>query len=780
MPRAPKSSGSSGDGRTPYRRPASEGDRLPVHPRKNKVPAEQRKRVQMACHECNVRRIKCSGSEACTQCIANNRDCQFPKADAKRTVSSITHEYYTFRHNKLSYLAGTGPPPAVPTNPIGDVADPELRFLEMDDWEGLYESFSNLSVDNNAANESSSKKRRDQGGVDLGVVDARLLIDSAGTTRLFGRSSGAYFLDGVKEVMSVAGPLANVIAPDKTHERAYSDKFLKSLGHYQTYDSRRLQLSHPAPVDSMPPREEVKSSFELVRNFLADGNGDYMTGGSMFFPIPRASLVAGLGEAGRDKEDRELPTVHYKPRVALAHAVLAFARLLEATGSGSRVEGLGKMGEGHYSTAKSLVGGPLDGNAYTKEDIPTLTMMALYLVENNRRDQASAVIGLAMQTAVAHGMHKGWCSDEQDVRVFWTLYVIDRWLACMLGRPVRIQDHDIQTPFPRTDEKLSSPHGLLAHIHLSRIQQMIIYDNYLACNQQLQVPGQDSATTRVKQDLQNLEGWAHTLPESLILPADPLDKITLSVSHILGADKKEFERQQKAALELYTNDRACLSLHMSHNQLVIIAVRPAYLAAVQKAIASIAESDKMYDLEQDPQAPAILFCTRAAQRNLRLGWLVQQKSPGNRLLISDLHHIFNAALILIMHQIVASNFRLAYSSEVDWAYELFVREASMGSPFAEDCMGVLGGFRQLAGTLHQVVHSVDAKQSLWESNGVAMKKVLGLPVPEHTFSIPFVPLYCPSRQQASFNQPACKITLSTLLDRWKEEGQYLLYSRPLS
>jgi len=51
MPRASRSPTTPADARRgPYmpRPPASEEDRLPVHPRKNKVPADKRKRVAMA------------------------------------------------------------------------------------------------------------------------------------------------------------------------------------------------------------------------------------------------------------------------------------------------------------------------------------------------------------------------------------------------------------------------------------------------------------------------------------------------------------------------------------------------------------------------------------------------------------------------------------------------------------------------------------------------------------------------------------------------------------
>ncbi|KAK4168374.1 high-affinity nicotinic acid transporter [Cladorrhinum sp. PSN259] len=779
MPRAPKSPQTPVDARRgPYipRPPASEEDRLPVHPRKNKVPADKRKRVAMACHECNVRRVKCTGCQPCEQCVTNGRDCEYPRADAKRQVSCSFYDYLMFRTAKLSYLAGVGPNPKISAEPNADGHDPELLYLQMDDWERAYEPRV-LAWD-----EASSQAKVDRAVAELGLADARMLIDSAGTTRLFGRSSGACFLDGVKEVMAVAGPLSQVIGIRQADRgRWYGEAFLSSVGRYQTYDSRALQLSDAAPYQ-VPSTSEISRSFELLRKFLSDGNGEYKTGGIMFWNFPRASLIAGMSEEGKKRPGMLPPVIHHRPKLAFGHALLAFASLLEATGPESRVEGRGKLGEQHYSTAKALIGGPLDGRSYTKDDLPTLALMALYLVENNRRDQASTVIGLAMQTAMAHGMHSGFCTDEADVRTFWTLYIIDRWLACILGRPVKIPEQDVSTALPQHCEGLPSHEALLAHVRLSQISHLIVYDNYFSLIHN-QLSTQMSAEARIMHDLHNLQHWLDGLPESLTLPADPLDAITLSQSHLFPLDihKEELAQNHKRALEIFTHDRGCLSLHMSHNQLLIISVRPAYLSAVQKAIASIVDLDKLYELNDDPQAPAILACTTAAQRNLRLGWLIRERSPNGKLLIPDLHHIFNAALILIMHQIVSRNFRVSLTSEIDWAYDLFAHEAGMGSPFAEDCRDVLGGFRQLAGALHSTVHSMGVKQALWESSEEYLRVFLRRKLPEHTFSNPFKPLFARPTANSIYDNSSLKIdTVSKLLDRWKEDSHHLLYSRPLS
>ncbi|KAK4228688.1 high-affinity nicotinic acid transporter [Podospora fimiseda] len=755
MPKTPRS---SSHGSSSSRPPASERDRLPVHPRKNKVPDDQRKRVQAACNECNVRRVKCSGKPPCTQCMNNKRSCRFPRSDPKRTVSAHLYDYYSFKHRLMNYLAGMGPTPDT------DELEAEMRYLEMEEWQEIYTKTDSYTLARSKA--------------DLGLFDARMLIDSGGSTRIFGRSSGTYFLDGVKEIMSVSGPLCHVVEPSRSQEREYSAQFVESLGQYQTYDSRPLMFSEPNLFDSLPTDEDVVRLFKLVSTFLTDGNGRYDSGGVLYMPLPRVAIWNVMVRRIREAQagGTRVPW-SFKGEFMLGHAVIAFAHVLGATSPGSKSEGYGKLGEANYTAASVILGNPFHGGSYTKKEIPVIILMTLWMLENNRRDQAYAIFGLATHTAIATGLHEGYGSDEHDVRLFWSLYVIDRWLACILGRPCKIADDEIETRLPQEVIGLPPPHGLIGHIKLARLQHVIVHEGFKASRQQ-NAAGQDGfAATRIKRDLLSLDTFTKSLHPSCALEMDPID-ITLTNKHILGATEEELELEQRESLEKFPSDRGLLALQMSLQQLMIVAVRPAYLAAVQKAIASIAEVDNDFDLDEDPLAPAIEMCTRAAQRNLRLAWLMQQNSPGRKLLLPDLHHIFNAALILIMHQIITSNYRVSIKSEIDWAYDLFTFEASLGSRFAEDCVGVLGGFCSLASVLHGVIHSTDAKQHLWDTKEPLMKDFLDLPMPKYTFSFPQRPPT--SSRYYHHVERTGRITVATLFDVWKTEAKYLLYSRPLS
>ena len=108
---------------------------------------------------------------------------------------------------------------------------------------------------------------------------------------------------------------------------------------------------------------------------------------------------------------------------------MAFAvdHLLHLRETGSAVDG--QLGEEHFARARSLLGNLLDRATYTVPDIAALTLMAFYLVENNRRDAAYMAVSSAMTISVLKGLHKGSTGSEVGVRMFWTVYVLDRYVS---------------------------------------------------------------------------------------------------------------------------------------------------------------------------------------------------------------------------------------------------------------------------------------------------------------------------------------------------------------
>jgi hypothetical protein len=251
-----------------------------------------------------------------------------------------------------------------------------------------------------------------------------MLADSDGASRYLGETSGATFLDALKQLMATAAPLVRLLNPgsETTSDGA---AFLGSLGQYQTHDSRPMVL--PERVDSlaMPPEADIAAALSQVRYFISDGNGAFRSGGIMFWPFKDLQSILDLAAypAAQGADGSKLPTPHHRS-LALYHMAFAITRSLNLRDPGSAVSG--QLGEEHLARARSLLGNLLDRTTYTVTDIAVLALMALYLTENNRRDAAYIAASNAMAISVMHGLHRGVSGDEVGVRTFWTVYVLNR------------------------------------------------------------------------------------------------------------------------------------------------------------------------------------------------------------------------------------------------------------------------------------------------------------------------------------------------------------------
>lgn len=352
-----------------------------------------------------MRRIKCSGERPCRQCTSAQRECLYPEPIEKVTIPRADLEALRRRCASLERQLAA--------------AEPADRLLDVRHRVGSTSASSRAETTETLSLDGDTHSAFSPGG-----IDGRMLADPAGTSRYLGETSGATFLDTLKELIATATPLARVLDREPGDSPAGA-AFLGSVGRYQTHDSRPLSL--PPAVDplALPPEADVVAALSQVRYFIQDGGGAFPSGGVLYWPFKDlqtlSALVSSPGVQGPD--GLVLPGPHHRP-LALYHAAFAFARLLNLREPGSAVDG--QLGEDYFAKSRALLGNLLDRTTYTIDDIAVLALTALYLIENNRRDAAYIAISNAMTVSVMHGIHKGWSGDEVAVRTFWTVYVLDR------------------------------------------------------------------------------------------------------------------------------------------------------------------------------------------------------------------------------------------------------------------------------------------------------------------------------------------------------------------
>lgn len=223
---------------------------------------------------------------------------------------------------------------------------------------------------------------------------------------------------------------------------------------------------------------------------------------------------------------------------------------------------------------------------------------------------------------------------------------------------------------------LPSPVGLRANIELSKIA------GYIVCNTYRIAPWADAPLrtgSSVDTALQLLSNWESSLPPELQMPSE-----------------------LNMAYDPFTRDRPLCVMHMSYNQLLILTIRPILFTAVKKAVADRFVSCR-YAIEEHPQITNIRACSDAARRNLRLGRWVQDQSPNQKLMMMDLHAIFNATIILLLHQTVFINLRTNDIKDIAFGTEVFEREAATGDIYAKDCSRVLHELSVLVGRLRNLM-----------------------------------------------------------------------------
>ncbi|KAL5372530.1 hypothetical protein DPSP01_013424 [Paraphaeosphaeria sporulosa] len=125
-----------------------------------------------------------------------------------------------------------------------------------------------------------------------------------------------------------------------------------------------------------------------------------------------------------------------------------------------------------YLNAKSL-NDPMTG--FEDQDfwsVQALLLMSVYMLAKSKRNTAFALLGMAARSAQALGLHREetlviFGPEEQKARknLWRSLFVIDRLLACLLGRPAAISESDCSGDSLRPAEAAPDVSSLTANFN---------------------------------------------------------------------------------------------------------------------------------------------------------------------------------------------------------------------------------------------------------------------------------------------------------------------------
>ncbi|KAF3761423.1 hypothetical protein M406DRAFT_108751 [Cryphonectria parasitica EP155] len=735
----------------------SKTGRLGVNPRRAHVKDGERKRVKTACNGCNVRRVRCTGEKPCTQCQAAQRICEYPAADKKIFVAATEYEdLKTSRALLEKCVQKLLPDPVQRQKFLADIREnPDscrISVISARDEESQSSS-SNASTEtatststvtsissnastatvastttvasNTTATASppvdpnhfmaryleSLEPRNYLHLIITNGVDGSLLQDQRGIKRWLGGSSGACFLDHLKRFMYTLKSAFGFTGASS--DSSPGMRFLASHGHYQTSDSLSLYT---------PPTEQINafssmSHWDIACTLLSKAD-EYLQNYSNSLPCGGLHYFGELTpQAWLDVQTGENP----QRGRALYEAAFAIGTIYSLKATDSRRDG--HLGEMFFAKARSILGDPLDISSHTFRDISTLALMAMYMLEMNRRDGAYFFLSQALTICATSGGLKGTYDKEGDRRIVWTLFCLSKDICCMMGRPPMYPDEAFTLALPKETEGMPPPHGLIAHIELCKIAGYIVSDTYHIAPREIPIV-YETHSSHVTKPLGLLQQWRERLPKALQIPLDVPPDFHIPPREELPLDLQEsLEAQPTGALPtdraLRYRPRLTTYPHLTPSQLIILTLRPLFFIAVKCAVGG--DLTKMRrDMFDSPgvNPEHILQCSGAARRNLRLGRHLYQRcrtsydGPG-KLTLTDLHHIFNAAVILLLHQMVFSNVVNTDTLAINTARQIFEREAlteipppgcsvSTSSGYASDCVGVLNDLACLVARIRQV------------------------------------------------------------------------------
>ncbi|KAF2716168.1 hypothetical protein K431DRAFT_279514 [Polychaeton citri CBS 116435] len=258
--------------------------------------------------------------------------------------------------------------------------------------------------------------------------------------------------------------------------------------------------------------------------------------------------------------------------------------------------------------------------------VEVLALIATYLQWIDKKHDAYLYVGMGVRLALALGYSQP-CDEMQclpseaahRVRLFWTLYMLDRRLASSLGLPVGVNNQQIKVGLPKPSTGFPSPTPLCINIRIAHTTGEIMCLLY----------GNTTAST--SEHVQRIEDIMRILRE--IFSSIPTEyKIDLTASEL-------------------TVSRTGASLHLMLFQAILLCLRPIVLQEVRLCSSSSADAGTGEAASRAPSG-LIQSCQDAAKIIVRILSALKKQNLLARFGFFDLDATFSAAFILVMTSIL--------------------------------------------------------------------------------------------------------------------------------
>ncbi|KAL6915573.1 hypothetical protein FSST1_007068 [Fusarium sambucinum] len=272
--------------------------------------------------------------------------------------------------------------------------------------------------------------------------------------------------------------------------------------------------------------------------------------------------------------------------------------------------------------------------------VEIMIMLSIYSRAMNRRHSAYCIAGYAVRFCIIIGLHLNISPQqlpdrelrEHRTRVWWSAYILDRSWASTLGKPISIQDDDIDVNMPSelqslppsdtaSNEDFADTDNFSASIRLANLGAKITASLYSRRSHQTPF------SSRVQQALQDLSHWLQGLP-------DPLRKC---IEHVPPGSTMH-----------------AITLHLYFNQCMILASRPILLHVLRSrrgsSMGTLEPGTESISASAMALSEACVECARRSYRVLSDSWINGSFPTFD---YTYTQYLFSVAIVLAISSVLA-------------------------------------------------------------------------------------------------------------------------------
>ncbi|KAF8853247.1 fungal-specific transcription factor-like protein [Acephala macrosclerotiorum] len=392
--------------------------------------AKRNRYISIACNECKRRKIKCNGNTPCQRCGNLNLECQY----APNCCTNGFKESEEFRQMNAHLTA-------------------------------LQEQVDNLYANLNALKASGDSMSFPQASERSMSVSQPPPISPLSRFRptpkhpsFRGPTSSAFSLDVAKNTLHNMGYQGLGVDEGMTTQDA------TPIGSPPAIAPTIISAGGPArdPIWALSKEETVRLckvyEEEMGIMYPVVNIEQLITHGTNLYDFVDAALRAGLANPASPKGVRDEQSLVLK-------MVLAIANVVEGNGQS-------EIGYRLFESVREAADRTLHSEVIEVKSLPFLSLVAIYHFHCDEEALAWRIIGQVARMCIELGLHRRdslfkVVTDEEErsdaIKLFWSIYVLDRRWSFGTGMPFALQDSDIDPSLPEPELPIPYLNAMIAY-----------------------------------------------------------------------------------------------------------------------------------------------------------------------------------------------------------------------------------------------------------------------------------------------------------------------------